>query len=136
MTAPSRTARIGALVALGAFLFLAFAPIAWSQSQEHIHGHTRHHDQYRFWFRPLNPSVPCCNAKEVSPDGKVSGDCYPTEAIVKDGHWYAKRDNGVWIAIGDEKIVRYQNPDPTGRDAHLCEIDGVVFCFRPPVGGT
>lgn len=104
--------------------------------QDHSHGHEMHHDHYRTWMRPATPWIPCCNAKEITPDGRVSGDCYPTIAEVRDGSWWARRDTGEWIKIEDEKLVRYPNPDPTGRDAHLCEISGVVFCFRPPVGGT
>jgi hypothetical protein len=98
---------------------------------DHAEGHAEHHDVYKTWNRPdMAPGFSCCNEKK---DG--TGDCYPTTAELRDGHWWALRDSGEWIEIPDTKIVREINPDDTGSRAHLCEAYGWIFCFVPPFGG-
>ena len=130
-------------------LVAALAPFACVRSQtygefgpNHEHGHAKYHDFYQHWMMPHAPWVPCCNAKVTVGDETV-GDCYPTEAELRPSErpelkgqsvWWAKRDNGVWIEVPENRYIREKNPDETGRDAHLCEEGGSVFCFRPPVG--
>lgn len=126
----------------------ACAPPAPAQD----HGHSLHHeDHYKNWMRPHMPTTPCCNAR-VEVDGEFRGDCYPTIAEPRPSElpenegalvWWARRHDGKWIEIPKSRIVNYANPDPTGRDAHLCEhherFSGgmelqLIHCFRPSTG--
>ena len=117
-------------------------------------GHAKHHeDHYKTGYRPHMPETLCCNARREV-DGEVTGDCYPTQAEPRPSQlpemkgalvWWAKRHDGKWIEIPESRYVRYANPDPTGRDAHLCEHNErfsggmelqLIHCFRPPTGGS
>jgi hypothetical protein len=126
------------LAAAGAAIFLFFAILAGvthkARSQTaHDAGHAQHHDVYKEWKQPGTQSS-CCNEKKTV-DGYITGDCYPTVAEIRAATWWAKRDNGVWVEIPDDRIVREMNPDPTGEGAHLCWNYGQVLCFRPPNTG-
>lgn len=94
----------------------------------------RAHDHYTHWLIP-GSSVSCCSEKR-SENGVVTGDCYVTVAEVRNGAWWARRDTGDWIAIPEKSLIRELNPDETGQAAHLCEVGGYVYCFRPPAGGS
>jgi hypothetical protein len=108
-------------------------------------GHAEHHDVYKGWHMP-DSNTPCCNERTVGPDGKVEGDCYPTDAElrpagkenpgIKGNVWWAKRFDGEWIEIPEKIIIKEKNPDDTGSRAHLCQGDNssYVLCFVPPTG--
>lgn len=93
----------------------------------------RAHDHYTHWRIP-GTNASCCNEKRTV-DGVTTGDCYPTEAELRKGVWWAHRDDGVWVEIPDARILREFNPDETGQAAHLC-YNGSVLCFVPPSGGS
>lgn len=88
-----------------------------------------HEKFYSTWMRPDNPRLSCCSQH----------DCYPTEARVEDGVWFAKRrEDGKWLRVPLEKVE--QNRDnPDGR-SHLCAprperaYSADVFCFTPGSG--
>jgi hypothetical protein len=95
-----------------------------------------HQKFYKTWNMPDQPDISCCN----------DADCYPTEAKMTDGHWWAKRrEDGKWIKIPDEKVEKNRN-NPDGRN-HICapppgyslysppSSTDTVFCFIPG-GGT
>lgn len=99
----------------------------------HDAGHAEHHeDKYRHWMQP-GGLASCCNEKKTV-DGRTTGDCYPTKARVVDGGWVALRDDGVWIEIPDDRIIRERNPG--SEDGHLCYNYGRVLCFVPPDTGN
>lgn len=121
-----------ALMLAAGLLLLAVA----SRAQDHEMGHMRYHSAYQHWKQP-GTDISCCNARVVYPGGGFVGDCYPTEARLAGDHWVAlraKEDGGGWVPIPDDKIIREHNPDPSGRDAHLCYAYGRVLCFVPPAG--
>jgi hypothetical protein len=97
---------------------------------------SRAHDHYTHWKQP-STSLSCCNEKR-NDNGEVTGDCYPTEAELRKGAWWARRDNGEWVEIPEARILRELNPDETGQAAHLCYSDSTlqVLCFVPPSGGV
>lgn len=108
----------------------------------------RAHDVYKTWHTPGSPGVSCCNERKTV-DGKVEGDCYPTEATlapsggllnpdIKGDVWWVKRFDGRWIEVPESRIVHEKNPDDTGSRAHLCQADNseFVLCFVPPTGGS
>ena len=148
----NRTDTFIAGLCVAVFLAILFGVTHKANSQDN--GHSLHHeDHYKTWMRPHTPWVPCCNAR-VEANGEMKGDCYPTQAETRPSQlpelkgalvWWAKRYDGLWIEIPEDRYVRYANPDPTGRDAHLCEhherFSGgmelqLVHCFRPPTGGS
>lgn len=123
-----------AVAAILAFLVVLGAIDARrAHGQANVAGHALHHDFYKTWMQP-GGLAGCCNAKETDADGITSGDCYPTEAKVVAGHWTAKRDDGTWVDIPDERVIRERNPN--GQDAHLCYNYGMVLCFVPPDSGS
>lgn len=99
----------------------------------HDEGHARYHDFYQRWLRP-DTHTSCCNMRIVLPGGGMTGDCRPTRFRLSKGHWQAQLDDGTWIAVPDDRIIREKNPDPTGQDGHLCEAGGMIFCAVPPTG--
>jgi hypothetical protein len=119
-------------VLLGALIVMALGMFDPAKAQDHV-GHAEFHDVYKEWTQP-GTSVGCCNAKYDDTGKNIGGDCYPTEAWVINGTWYAFRDDGDVIAIPDDRIVRQINPDQTGSRAHLCFNYGKVLCFAPPTG--
>ena len=118
-----------------AAVYAAFATSALAQSDDHGNGHAQFHkDFYRHWREPGDPNASCCNAR-IEADGRETGDCEPTEARVRDGHWEAWiRQIGRWQKIPDEKIIK--QPNPSIFDAHLCWTPwrGTI-CFVPPDTG-
>jgi hypothetical protein len=126
------TAIIG-LLCVAVFLAL-FPSKARAQEHEMHQGHAEFHDVYKGWQQP-NGAGGCCNAKYHPETGEpVGGDCYPTEAWVINGSWYAFKDDGDVIYIPDDRRIRKINPDETGTRAHLCWNYGKVLCFVPPTG--
>lgn len=96
----------------------------------------RAHDHYAHWHIP-GTQASCCNEK-TTVNGETTGDCYPTDAELRDGAWWARRDNGQWVEIPERATLRQINPDETGQKAHLCynDITLTVLCFVPPSGGS
>lgn len=84
------------------------------------------HDIYTDWKQP-GTNKSCCSG------GPHTGDCYPTQAKWKDGHWTAlRREDGQFIPIPDKALLL-----PIDENAHLCAPPaGDPYCFRPPVMGT
>jgi hypothetical protein len=123
-------AYIGIAAILAAFI-LAFATAPKARAQDN--GHDLHHaDHYSKWKQP-GTDASCCNGKETK-DGQTTGDCYPTTAEVRAGSWWAKTDDGRWVIVPDDRILRERNPDV--ERAHLCFNYGRVLCFVPPSAGT
>jgi hypothetical protein len=123
-------AYIGTAVIL-AVLMLGYASTPKARAQDNGH-HLYHADYYSKWKQP-GTDASCCNGKETN-DGYVTGDCYPTTAEVRDGHWWAKTDDGRWVVVPYDRILRERNPDI--ERAHLCFNYGRVLCFVPPNTGT
>lgn len=128
-----------------------------AKGQDREHDHAQHHNFYKEWKQPRNPTQSCCNVREVNTYGNISGDCYPTRAELRPSAkphlkdklvWWAWRKYGRaedgkpfiphWIEINDLDIVHEKNPDQTGTDAHICQPDNFtddrVYCFKGPVG--
>jgi len=85
-----------------------------------------HEKFYSTWFMPDEPTKSCCN----------KADCYPTEAVFKDGQWFARRrDDGKYIPVPWQKVERNRD-SPDGRN-HVCMPPptatsyppNTVFCF-------
>jgi hypothetical protein len=113
----------------------AFATSALAQNHNHGDGHAQFHkDFYQYWKEPGNPHASCCNAR-IETDGRETGDCEPTQARVRNGHWEAwVRQTGRWEQIPDEKILK--QPNPNIFDAHLCWTPSRgTICFVPPDTG-
>lgn len=116
MIIPPRTLVIPA-AALAVFLFL---------------GSARGHDIFTDWKQP-GTDKSCCSG------GPTNGDCYPTQARLKDGRWFAfRREDSKWIAVPDTAML-----PPIDTNAYLCapappaENDpATIYCFRPPFMGT
>jgi hypothetical protein len=121
---------IGIAAILAAFI-VAFATAPKARAQDNGH-HLHHADHYSTWKQP-GTNASCCNGKETK-DGQTIGDCYPTTAEVRAGSWWAKRDDGQWVIVPDDRILRERNPDV--ERAHLCFSYGRVLCFVPPSTGT
>lgn len=113
-------------------IFLAVLALP-ATAQEHRHPPQDvplHLQFYRNWFMPDQPNKSCCNM----------ADCYPTEAIIKNGQWYARRrEDGKFIHIPDAKIERNRD-NPDGR-SHMCappprpgDPADPVFCFTLGAG--
>jgi hypothetical protein len=120
-----------ATAAILAVLMLDFATSSRVRAQDNGH-HFHHADHYSKWRQP-GTNTSCCNGKETK-DGHTTGDCYPTTAEVRAGSWWAKTDDGQWVNIPDNRILRERNPD--AERAHLCFSYGRVLCFVPPNTGT
>ena len=120
---------IGIAATLAAFI-VAFATSPKARAQDNGH-HLYHADHYSQWKQP-GTNVSCCNGKETK-DGRTTGDCYPTTAEVRAGSWWAKRDDGQWVIVPNDRILRERNPDV--ERAHLCFNYGSVLCFVPPSTG-
>jgi hypothetical protein len=118
-----------------AAVLAAWATSALAQSDHQGSGHARFHkDFYQHWREPGDPNASCCNAR-IEVDGHETGDCEPTKARVRDGHWEAwVRQTGRWETIPDDKILRERNPNTF--DAHLCWTPSRgTICFVPPDTG-
>jgi len=124
------SAYLGIAAILAAFI-LAFATAPKARAQDNGH-HLHHADHYSKWKQP-GTNTSCCNGRETK-DGQVTGDCYPTTAEVRAGSWWAKTDDGQWVIVPDDRIIRERNPDV--ERAHLCFNYGHVLCFVPPSTGT
>jgi hypothetical protein len=121
---------IGTAAILAVFMLgVASTPKARAQDSGH---HLYHADYYSKWKQP-ETGASCCNGKETK-DGNVTGDCYPTTAEVRDSHWWAKTDDGQWVVVPNDRILRERNPDI--ERAHLCISYGRVLCFVPPNTGS
>ena len=113
----------------------ALATSALAQSDHEGSGHARFHkDFYQHWREPGDPNASCCNAR-IEVDGHETGDCEPTQARVRDGHWQAwVRQTSRWEKIPDDKIIKERNPNTF--DAHLCWTPSRgTICFVPPDTG-
>lgn len=113
--------RITKTVLLSAAIVLAIgaAREALSQSGEHGDGHAQSHDIYRSWKMPSNPSVSCCSDE----------DCRPTRAKMDEhGNWLAWNGDK-WLNV-PWKALLPANIAGDGR-SHLCEKNGLVYCFSP-----
>lgn len=77
---------------------------------------------YSEWFLSLKQpgsGVSCCSIS----------DCRMTDLKIEGQHYWAKDQEGNWLEIPDDKILRISNP--TAR-AVLCAAGGHVYCFVPP----
>jgi len=117
--------------AIVAVFMLGFATTPKVRAQDKGH-HLYHADHYSKWKQP-GTDASCCNGKEMQ-DGNVTGDYYPTTAEVRDGRWWAKTDDGQWVVVPYDRILRERNPDI--ERAHLCFNYGRVLCFVPPNTGA
>ena len=115
--------------------------------------HERFHAYYQHWKQPGMSGLSCCNANEyvdtLSGRTHISGDCEPTRAEIRNGHWWARVpqymiDTGVepWVEIPDGKVIRERNPST--EEGHLCGTVEYwqgkppsirVLCFVPPDTG-
>src|SRR4029453_6030777 len=120
---------IGIAATLAAFI-VAFATSPKARAQDNGH-HLYHADHYSHWNQP-GTNVSCCHGKEKK-DGRTTDDCYPTTDEVRAGSWWAKRDDGQWVIVPYDRILRERNPDV--ERAHLCFNYGTVLCFVPPSTG-
>lgn len=76
------------------------------------------HDGYDNWLQPRS-KLSCCN----------NNDCRPTRAYKDEaGYWHAW--NGTkWLIVPPYALLE-SDLKKDGR-SHLCESNGVVFCFSP-----
>lgn len=80
------------------------------------------HDPYFHWQRP-DGGGSCCSGDAVT------GDCRRVRAAMgDDGLWRAQTPAG-WLIVPRDKILPFNGPDG---DAHLCEQQGVIYCFTEP----
>jgi hypothetical protein len=119
-------AYIGTAAILAVFM-LGFATTLKARAQDNGH-HLYLADHYSKRKQP-GTDASCCNGKEMQ-DGHVTDDCYPTTAEVRDGHWWAKTDDGQWVVVPYDRILHERNPDI--ERAHLCFSYGPMLCFVPP----
>jgi len=114
--------------------------------------HERYHAYYQHWRQP-GTGMSCCNANEyvdtLSGRMHIAGDCEPTHAEVRNGHWWARVpqymiDTGVepWVEIPDALVIHERNPST--EEGHLCGTEYWqegkrptirVLCFVPPDTG-
>lgn len=96
------------------------------------------HDIYTNWKMP-GTNTSCCGEY----------DCYPTQAVFKDGAWWAlRREDQKWLRVPESSII---NETPADGKAHLCapppakdnagrtmeDIDLIdIWCFNPPESGS
>lgn len=112
-------AQIGILI-LFALLLLTSAR---ADGPEPSHGHPSedagiHHDFYRSWMRPDNPTQSCCSLQ----------DCAPVVQVRRvAGRYEAKTKFGKWVVVPPEKVEQRRD-SPDGR-SHLCWNGPTVFCF-------
>src|SRR5882672_2959028 len=104
-----------ASAAILAVFIVAFATAPKARAQDNGH-HFHHADHYSKWKQP-GTNASCCNGRETK-DGQPTGDCYPTTAEVRAGSWWAKTDDGRWVIVPEDRIIRERNPDV--ERAHLC----------------
>src|SRR5947199_5801165 len=79
-----------------------------------------HEKFYSTWFMPDEPTKSCCN----------KADCYPTEAVFKDGQWFARRrDDGKYIPVPWQKVERNRD-SPDGRN-HVCMPPPTATSYPP-----
>lgn len=118
-----------ALVAIVGGTLLAVLMGAARGQHFHPPEHAAIHDEfYRGWRKPDRPSESCCSDR----------DCYPVEARMVSGQWFAKRrEDGKWLPVPPEKIETNRD-SPDGR-SHLCAFPpghgDTVLCFIPGAGG-
>jgi hypothetical protein len=104
----SRPSAYISIAAILAVFILAFATAPKTRAQDN--GHHRHHaDHYSKWKQP-GTDTSCCDGRETK-GGQITGDCYPTTAEVRAGSWWAKTDDGRWVNVPDDRIIRERNPD-------------------------
>ena len=108
-------AYIGTAALLAAFI-LVFATAPRARAQENGH-HLHHADHYSKWKQP-GTEISCCNGRETK-DGRTMGDCFPTTAEVRAGSWWAKTDDGRWVIVPDDRIIRERNPDVDRKSTRL-----------------
>lgn len=115
------------ILAIIVALFL-FSP---AQAQLHLHPpqdaelHAQFYSTWRMPNRGKERVQSCCNMV----------DCYPTDARLTNGIWYARRrEDGAWIPVPAYKIEQNQSDpreSPDGR-SHVCMPPPPrigVFCF-------
>lgn len=89
-------------------------------AQHPAHDMPLHEKFYSNWFMPDQPNKSCCN----------KADCYPTQVLFHDNHWYAqRREDGMWLFIPDNKVERNRD-NPDGR-SHVCAPPPLNFGFSP-----
>src|SRR5262249_42010782 len=123
-------AYIGIATILAVFI-LVFATAPRARAQDNGH-HLHHADHYSKWRQP-GSAASSCNGRETK-DGQPTRAAYQTSAEVRAGSWWAKTDDGRWVIVPDDRIIREHNPDI--ERAHLCFNYGRVLCFVPPSTGT
>lgn len=136
------------LVSLGLFVLLARQAHAQDTAP-----HERFHQYYQTWKQPGMYGLSCCNANEyvdtLSGRMHIAGDCEPTRAEIRNGHWWAKVPDymieaGVpaWVEIPDDKVIHERNP--SYEEGHLCGTVEYwqgkpptvrILCFVPPDTG-
>jgi hypothetical protein len=139
---------------------VAMASLMWMIPKAHGQNpdpapHGRYHAYYQHWKQPGTgvPGISCCNANEyvdtLSGRMHIAGDCEPTHAEVRNGHWWARVpqymiDTGVepWVEIPDALVIHERNPST--EEGHLCGTEYWqegkrptirVLCFVPPDTG-
>lgn len=126
-----RPAMAALALLFGLLTYAAVPQDATAQDATAHDGHLLYHaDFYQHWKQP-GSGHSCCNAK-VTNGLTTRGDCFPTQAEMRKGRWWAKTDSNKWVPIPDDKILKERNPDPEA--AHLC-YDSRVLCFVPPNTG-
>jgi hypothetical protein len=120
----------------------------------HTQGHARYHTDYMRWKN--SNGFPCCSAKYDEHGVPMSGDCVPTEGILRPSlkpelngavvWWLFIEETGRFEEMPEGKMLRERNPDDTGRAAHACvsqslspsvppeEVGGYIYCWVPPSG--
>lgn len=108
-----------AWIALEVAGWLAVLFVALLAASRIVYGH----DMYMDWRSP-DTGGSCCSGNADT------GDCRRVRAYLHDdGWWRAETPNG-WLMIPPAKVLPFQAPDG---NAHLCEINGRIFCFAAPV---
>jgi hypothetical protein len=76
------------------------------------------HDPYTGWMRP-GTTMSCCN----------KDDCRPTRAYLGDDGIWRAWDGDKWLLIPAHALL----PTDYAKDgrSHLCEKNGMIFCFTP-----
>jgi hypothetical protein len=119
-----------AAVAIAFFITIAIGAASAQERRHPPQDEQLHNQFYATWMMPDNPKRSCWN----------KADCYPTEATLENGQWFAKRrEDGKFLLVPALKVE--QNRDsPDGRN-HLCapppsayQPPDTVFCFKPGAG--
>ena len=88
-------AYIGTAAILAVFMLgFALAPKARAQDN----GHQLYHAEYYSKWKQPGTEASWCNGRETR-GGHITGDCYPTTAEFRGGHWWAKTDDGQWVVV-------------------------------------